>query len=295
MSRPLTLGNKRRTEWAVTMPSFLWLIIFFLIPTIIIFAYAVKPQNIYGSVGSGWSLEAIYNLADPNYYVLIVRTLFLGVTTTLICLVLALPVGYQMVLISKKMRRLLILLLVLPFWSSFLIRIFAWKMLLHPEGYIKSFLVSLHIIDAETSLLYNIGAVLLVMVYTYLPFAVFPIYAAASKFNFQLIEAAMDLGASRRQAFFKVFVPGIGTGIATAFIMVFISAVGAYVIPDLIGGFSSEMIGNKIAQRVFVDRNLPQASALSVLLTIVVLLPLILITYFSTRQKKLEAEARNKE
>ncbi len=289
------MNRKTKNEWYLTLPSFLWLLIFFFIPTCIIYAYALKPQNIYGSVGTGWTLDAIKSLLDPNYYVLLIRTLLLGGATTIICLILALPVGYQMTLISKRMRRLLILLLVLPFWSSFLIRIFAWKMLLHPEGYIKNLLVFLNFVDADTSLLYNLGAVLLVMVYTYLPFAVFPIYAAASKFNFQLIEAAMDLGASKRQAFWKIFVPGIGKGIFTASVMVFISAVGAYVIPDLIGGFSSEMIGNKIAQRVFVDRNLPQASALSVLLSLVVLLPLFGITFLTSRQKKIEAEARNRE
>lgn len=289
------MNKSSKNEWYLTLPSFLWLILFFLIPTCIIYAYALKPQNIYGSVGTGWSLEAIKSLLDPNYYVLIGRTLFLAGMTTLICLLLSLPVGYQMALLSKRARRLLILLLVLPFWSSFLIRIFAWKLLLHPEGSIKNFLVFFHIIDKDTSLLYNSGAVLLVMVYTYLPFAVFPIYAAASKFNFQLFEAAMDLGASRRQAFFKVFIPGISKGLFTGGLMVFISAVGAYVIPDLIGGFNSEMIGNKIAQRVFVDRDLPQASALSVLLSVVVLLPLLAITLYSGRQKKIEAEARNRE
>ncbi|CUI16683.1 putative ABC-type spermidine/putrescine transport system, permease subunit I [Candidatus Protochlamydia naegleriophila] len=294
-SSKMPMNNKSRSEWFLTLPSFIWLLIFFLVPTCIIYAYALKPHTIYGSVGEGFSFDAIKDLMDPNYYILIGRTLFLGIATTLICLLLALPVGYQMTLLSTKARHLLMLLLVLPFWSSFLIRIFAWKMLLHPEGYIKKILVFLHVVDSDTSLLYNLASVVLVMVYTYLPFAVFPIYAAASKFNFQLLEAAMDLGATRSKAFFQVFIPGIGKGIMTATVMVFISAVGAYVIPDLVGGFSSEMIGNKIAQRVFVDRNLPQASALSALLSLVIFLPLLAIVFVSSRQKKIEAEVRNRE
>ncbi|MBA2369421.1 MAG: ABC transporter permease [Candidatus Protochlamydia sp.] len=291
----IRMNSTAKNQWFLTLPSLLWLFIFFLIPTVVIYAYALKPGTIYGGVGDGWSLESIKTLFDPNYYILIGRTLFLSLMTTLICLLLALPVGYQMTLISKRARHLLLLLLVLPFWSSFLIRIFAWKMLLHPEGYLKKLLVFLHLVDPATSLLYNITSVILIMVYTYLPFAVFPIYAAASKFNFQLFEAAMDLGASRSKAFFKVFIPGIGKGIITATIMVFISAVGAYVIPDLIGGFSSEMIGNKIAQRVFVDRDLPQASALSALLSAIILIPLLIILLVSTHQKRLEAEVRNRE
>ena len=282
-------------EWLLTFPSFFWLFFFFSIPTLIIFAYAFKPSDPHGGVGTGWTWETIKALANPNYYLLIWRTFWLSACTTLACLFLSLPVGYQLAVISEKWRRLLLLMLVVPFWSSFLIRIFAWKTLLHPEGFLKNFLVSLHIISPDTSLLYNSGAVLLVMVYTYLPFAVFPIYAAASKFNFQLMEAAMDLGATRRQAFFKVFVPGIRKGILTAMVMVFIPAIGAYVIPDLVGGANSEMIGNKIAQRTFIDRNLPQASALSALLALFVLLPMMGLTLLSSRSKRLEAEARNRE
>ncbi len=164
---------------------------------------------------------------------------------------------------SERRRRILLMLIIVPFWTSFLIRIFAWKSLLHPEGLVKKALVALGLAGPETSLLYNAGAVLLVMVYTYLPFAILPIYAAAEKFDFRLIEAARDLGARPFQAFRRVFLPGIRRGLLTAVLVVFIPALGSYVIPDLVGGPSSEMIGNKIAQRVFVDRNLPHASALS--------------------------------
>ena len=289
------LSKEKKNEFYLTLPSFFWLAIFFLVPTIFVFAYAFRTSNTYGDIGPEWTLETIKQLADPNYYILIWRTTWLSVLTTIFCLLLALPVGYQLAQTSPKMRQLLLLLLVVPFWTSFLIRIFAWKSLLHPEGAFKAFLVSLHIISPDTTLLYNPAAVLLVMVYTYLPFAVFPIYAAASKFNFQLIEAAMDLGATKRQSFFQIFVPGIRKGILTAMVMVFIPAIGAYVIPDLVGGSSSEMIGNKIAQRTFVDRNLPLASALSALLALAILIPLVLVTLIQPWTKRIEAETRNKE
>lgn len=289
------MERKTKNEWWITFPSFTWLLAFFLIPSLIIFAYALKPEDPFGGVGQGWTFDTIRSIFDPSYFSLIWRTLWLSCLTTLFCLVLALPVGYQLATTRPKWRRLLLLLFVIPFWSSFLIRIFAWKTLLHPEGLFKKLLVTLHLASPEATLLYNSGAVLLVMVYTYLPFAVFPIYAAASKFNFQLIEAALDLGATRMEAFFKVFVPGIKKGILTAMVMVFIPAIGAYVIPDLVGGSNSEMIGNKIAQRTFVDRNLPQASALSALLALAVLVPMILVTIWTKRSKRIEAEARSKE
>ena len=289
------MERKSKSELWMTVGPFTWLLIFFLVPSLIIFAYAFKPEDPFGGVGEGWTTETIRSIFDPNYFALIWRTLWLSCLTTLICLLLALPVGYQLAITKPKWRRLLLLLFVIPFWSSFLIRIFAWKSVLHPEGLLKKALVALHIVSPEATLLYNSGAVLLVMVYTYLPFAVFPIYAAASKFNFQLIEAALDLGASRMESFFKVFVPGIKKGILTAMVMVFIPAIGAYVIPDLVGGSNSEMIGNKIAQRTFVDRNLPQASALSALLGLAVLVPMVLAAMWTKRSRRIEAEAHSKE
>ncbi len=282
-------------EICLSLPSLGWLLVFFLIPTLIVFTYAFKPSDPYGGVEEGWTLQTIASLANANYFVLIWRTMWLSIVTMLSCIALALPVGYYLARAEPKVRSLMLLLIIVPFWSSFLIRIFAWKSFLHPEGAFKQVLVFLHLVSAETPLLYNSGAVLLVMIYTYLPFGILPIYAAAGKFNFQLIEAALDLGATRLTAFFRIFIPGIRKGIFTAMVMVFVPAVGAYVIPDLVGGTQSEMIGNKIAQRTLVDRNLPQASALSTLLAMVVIFPLLAITLIQARSKKLKLEAKNRE
>lgn len=282
-------------EFIITLPSYIWLFLFFSIPTMIIFAFAFKPSDSFGGIGEGWTLDNIYTLMDSTYLWLIWKTIWISLIATFLCLALGLPVGYQLARSSRTVRQLILLLIIVPFWSSFLVRIFAWKSLLHPEGFFKNTLVALHIIDPSTSLLYNSGAVLLVMVYTYLPFAVLPIYSAASKFNFQLLEAASDLGATRPYAFFKVFIPSIRKGMGTALVMVFIPAIGAYVIPDLVGGTQNEMIGNKIAQRTFLDRNLPLASALSALLALIILLPTMIFTIFQSRAKKLILEGRAKE
>ena len=138
--------------------------------------------------------------------------------------------------------------------------------------------MALGLAGPETMLLYNENAVLLVMVYTELPFAILPLYAAADKFDFQLIEAAKDLGATSFRAFRSIFLPGIRVGLLTAFLMVFIPSLGSYVIPDVVGGPTSEMVGNKIAQRTFVDRNLPHAAGLSAILALTVVAPLVSIT-----------------
>lgn len=287
--------SRKLKESLLTMPSFVWLLVFFLVPSLIIFAYAFKPYDIYGAVAEGWTLETIWELCDYNLIALLWRTLWLSALSTIICLLVALPMGYQLMSTPKKWRNILLMMIIIPFWSSFLIRIFAWKALLHPEGMLHQMLVSLGVIAPETTLLYHSVTVLFVMVYNFLPFAVLPIFAAASKFDFHLLEAAIDLGATRLQAFVKIFIPGIRKGIVTAAIMVFVPAIGTYVIPDLVGGTNSEMLGNKIAQKTFVERNLPQASALSAMLIAAIFLPMWLIKQYLGKGKKLDIEARNRE
>ena len=271
-------SRRKFSEWLVTLPSFVWLLALFLIPTVLVFAITFKPATPYGGIGEGWTLETLWTLGNPNYPAIIWRTIWLSVLATALCILLATPMGYYMARVSPARRRMVLLLVILPFWTSFLVRIFAWKVLLHPEGLLKHALVFLGLISPDTSLLYNAYAVLLVMVYTELPFAILPIYAASEKFDFRLIEAAKDLGASSFRAFRSVFLPGIRVGLLTAFLMVFIPSLGSYVIPDIVGGPTSEMIGNKIAQRTFVDRNLPHAAGLSALLTVAVLIPMVVIT-----------------
>lgn len=271
------MGNRsrRQMEWILTAPTFVWLCVFFLLPTLIIIVIAFKPASVYGGIGEGWTLDTLRGLAQPSYPQIILRTLWLSLVTTLICLVLAIPVSYWLATIPPQRRNLMLLLVILPFWTNFLIRIFAWKTILHPEGWVKQTLVSLHWIAPETSLLYNEGSILLVLVYTYLPFAILPIYAAAEKFDFNLLYAAADLGANRMVAFVRIFLPGIRIGLITAVLVVLIPALGSYAIPDIMGGPSSEMIGNKIAQRTFSDRNLPHASGLASILAILVLTPVV--------------------
>ncbi len=282
-------SRKKLSEWLVTTPSFLWLFLLFLVPTVLVFAITFKPATPYGGIGEGWTLGTLLTLGNPNYPAIIWRTIWMSVLATALCILLATPMGYYMARVSPSRRRMMLLLVILPFWTSFLVRIFAWKVLLHPEGILKHTLVFLGLISPETSLLYNAYTVLLVMVYTELPFAILPIYAASEKFDFRLIEAAKDLGASSFRAFRSVFLPGIRVGLLTAFLMVFIPSLGSYVIPDIVGGPTSEMIGNKIAQRTFVDRNLPHAAGLSAFLTVAVLIPMVAITALRRKESPKDA------
>ena len=266
----------RRHEPWVTLPSLLWLLLLFAVPAGFVFAFALRPPDPFGGIGAGWTLDTLRSLGNPSYPAILWRTIWLSAVTTAVCLLLATPVAYVTARAPERWRHLLLLAVVVPFWTSFLVRIFAWKVVLHPDGPLKHALAALWLVPPEASLLYNSGAVLLVMVYTELPFAILPIYAAAEKFDFRLLEAARDLGAGPLRAFWTVFLPGVRRGLLTALLVTLIPALGSYVVPDLVGGPTSEMLGNKIAQRTFSDRNLPHASALSALLALAVLVPSVL-------------------
>jgi spermidine/putrescine transport system permease protein len=281
--------RRKFREILVSLPSLFWLSLFFIIPTLFVFAIALKPANPFGGVGSGWTWDNLRALASPNYLAVAWRTIWISLVSSAVCIVLATPIGYFLARVSARWKSVFLMLIIVPFWTNFLIRIFAWKVLLHPEGILKKALSFLGLVGSQTSLLYNPGAVVLVTVYAFLPFTILPIYAAAEKFDFQLIEAARDLGAKRLQAFVRIFLPGIRRGLITAVLFVFIPALGSYVIPDIVGGPSGEMLGNKIAQRVFVDRNLPQASALSVVLILAVLAPLAAVLILQRKREKPES------
>lgn len=179
--------------------------------------------------------------------------------------------------LPEEKRKIVLFLVIVPFWTNFLIRIFAWKLILNPDGIIQKIFVFCNIIPESSSLIYSTGTVVLVTIYTFLPFAILPIYASAERFDFTLLEAARDLGATRWLAFIHVFIPNISKGIIAAAAMVLIPCLGSYVIPDLVGGTNSQMIGNLIANQAFVARNIPMASAWSTLLMAMILLPLGII------------------
>ncbi len=277
-------GPSRAREIILSLPSVAWLAVFLVVPTLMVFAFAFRPADPYGGIGSGWTLETIRRMASPNYPAVIWRTVWLSAVATAICLALSVPVGYCLARISPRWRQWILLGVVVPFWTNFLIRVFAWKSILHTGGSFRSFLVWLGILGDDQPLLYTSGAILLVLVYTHLPFAILPIYAAAEKFDFSLLEAARDLGTSSLGAFVRVFLPGVSRGLATAGIMVLVPCLGSYVIPDLVGGTTSEMIGNKIAQYVYTERNLPRASALSAILTVVVVALLLAFLLWNRRR-----------
>ena len=211
-------------------PMGIWLIIFFVAPLIIILVYSFLKKDAYGAVLPQFSLKAYADMCNPKYAIIVLRTLKISIVSTAITIAIALPCGYAIA--RSRHQTLLLLLVIIPFWTNSLIRIFAWISILNNDGIINQILMRLHITKEHLSLLNNQGAVILVSVYMYIPYAILPIFTAIDRFDFSLLEAARDLGASKNQAMVKVLLPGIKSGIISALIFTFIPIFGAYTVPD---------------------------------------------------------------
>ena len=261
-------------EGLLTFPSLGWLIVFFLVPTIIVALIALRPydHHIAMGIGKGWTLDSIRGVIDKDYPALVWRTVWVSVASAVICILLAIPMAYTMARTSQRMRSTILMLTIVPFWTSFIIRIFAWMQVLHTDGFLKRTFVWLHLMSPDQALMYNMGAVLLVMVYTSLPFAILPLYAAAEKFDFSLMDAAQDLGATRFRSVLSTFIPGIRSGILYATLMVLVPNLGCYVTSDNVGGPDCMLMGNRIKTCAIDFSNLPHACALSLFLMFGVLM-----------------------
>jgi spermidine/putrescine transport system permease protein len=268
----------------VSMPGVLWLTVFFLIPYIIIIIYSFLTSGIYGGVELPFTLEAYSKmLVNAGYWQILWRTVWISIIATSICVGLGLPAAYFIA--TSKHRNIFLTLVIIPFWTNFLVRIFGWMVILGRNGLINSFLQLLGLKE-PLSFMYTPGAVILVIVYMYLPYMILPLYSAIEKFDFRLIEAAMDLGAKRTQAIWKVLIPSIRGGIGAGVILVFIPALGSYAIPDLVGGADGAMLGNLIARQLTVARNWPSSSAISMIFLLISTLGLLVYLRINKVQNK---------
>jgi spermidine/putrescine transport system permease protein len=258
-----------------------WFTVFFAAPLLIIVAYSFLKKGLYGGVVPVFSLDAYRALGNPSLIVIIIRTIVTSVLATLITICIALPCGYFMA--KSRRQTLLLLLIIIPFWTNFLIRVFAWMNILGNNGFLNELLVRLGLIADRIHFLYNQKVVILVLVYMYLPYAILPLYATIDKFDFSLLEAARDLGATKTQSMIKVLLPNIRSGMYTAILFTFIPIFGAYAVPLLVGGKDSYMLGNVIADQLTKSRNWPLASAISLVLTVVTTVGVILMMNLQKR------------
>jgi spermidine/putrescine transport system permease protein len=288
-------ARSKRETWRLLFllfPSLFWLIVFFLFPLLLVFAISFGQRGTYGGVRWVLTPENYARFFDPLYLRIFGRTLVIALATTLICLLAGYPLAYFIATRPPRWRNGLILLLMIPFWTNFLVRTYAWLLLLRDQGLINIFWTgALHDLLLQvamavplpiwgpfleaTSTPLNLfgtnGAIIVGLVYGWLPDMVLPCYAAIERLDFSLVEAAQDLYANRLKSFLRVILPLTMPGIVAGSVLVFIPSLGAYITPDLLGGAKSIMIGNVIYSQFMSARDYPFGSAISFVLMAVML------------------------
>lgn len=288
--------RSRRETWRLLFlisPSLFWLIVFFLVPLLLVLAISFGQRGTYGGVRWDLTLENYARFFDPLYLRIFGRTIVVALTTTAICLLAGYPLAYSIATRPPSRRNALLLLLMIPFWTNFLIRTYAWLLILRDQGVINTiWTTALHGFLAQAALAVPLpiwgplleataaplhlfgtdGAIIVGLVYGWLPDMVLPCYASIEQFDFSLVEAAQDLYANRFKSFMRVILPLTMPGIVAGSILVFIPSLGAYVTPDLLGGAKSVMIGNVIYSQFMSARDYPFGSAISFVLMAVMLI-----------------------
>jgi spermidine/putrescine transport system permease protein len=258
--------RKRLEIGAMLAPSVLLLALFVLVPLCIVAAYSFALRDSYGAVLPGFTLQNYADLFQSVYLLVFVNSLELAASTTVLCLLIGYPVAYYIAFKAGRWAPALLLLLLIPFWINFLIRISAWVVLLGRGGLINQGLVWSGLLEAPVGMLGTYGATLVGMVYAFLPLTVFPIYAALQPMDRKLIEAGADLGAGPAEAFFRITLPLSLPGVLAAALFVFVPSMGVFAIPVLLGGGKDIILGNLIVQLFLEFRNIPLGAAVSMLL-----------------------------
>lgn len=251
--------------WALLTPMVLWLLLFVVVPGAILFIYSFCERDEIGGVVYSFTWRNYERAFDPVYLRIFWRSIVYAGITTIICAVVGYPVAYYMARAGESLRNRLLLLVMVPFWTSFLIRTYAWITILKQEGLLNSFVQTMNLNLGPFNLLYTPTAVVIGLVYAYLPFMILPIYGSAEKLDNSLIEAAYDLGAGPVRAFSSVIVPLTMPGIAAGTMLVFVPAIGMFAITDLMGGAKVPMIGNVIQNQFLQARDWPFGAALGVI------------------------------
>jgi len=288
---------------AVVAGPFFWLLLFFLVPFILVVKISfadqqlgIPPYTELTSYAEGvWHIALDFShyaflLQDTLYFATYVNSVVVAAISTLLCLLIGYPMAYYIARSNPATRNVLMMAVMLPFWTSFLIRVYAWIGILKNNGLLNNFLISTGIIHSPLELYHTNTAVYIGMVYSYLPFLVMPLYAHLVKMDLTLLEAAYDLGAKPWRAFVEITLPLSKNGIIAGCLLVFIPAVGEYVIPELLGGANTLMIGRVMWNEFFDNADWPMASAVTCAMVVLLLVPMALFQHYQAK----ELEGRGK-
>ncbi len=269
----------------LSTPYILWTVLFTIVPLIIILIFSLSASSKIGNLSTDFTLDRYVQFFEPIYADVFFRSIKLSLYSTVFCLILGYPVAY--IIANKKMRirNFLILFIILPQWTNFLLRTYAWMSILKDNGPINSFLINIGLIKEPLTLLYTDGAVLMGMVYNFLPYMILPIYTVILKIDKAYVEAARDLGASSAITFRKIILPLSMPGIVSGIIMVFMPAISTFVISDLLGGGHSMLMGNLIQNQFLAARNWQFGSAISMILIGIILITMLVLNRYSSSDK----------
>lgn len=269
--------RERRRLLGLITPGLLWLLLFFLLPLLIIVVYSFLERSPTGEIAWRWGLHNYRRLlGDPIYFVIFARSFGIALATTVLTLLIGYPMALFIARQSERRRTVLIFLVMLPFWTNFLVRMYAWQFLLNNTGLINSTLESLGL--APLGLINTTSAVLVGLVYGELPYMVLPLYAILERFPWALLEAAEDLGASRARAFWRVLLPLTLPGVTAGAVLVFIPTIGSFVVPQLLGGGKVAMLGNVLERQFLAAQDQPFGSTIA--LVFMLLLLAAIVVYF---------------
>jgi spermidine/putrescine transport system permease protein len=261
----------RMQSWLLMLPGIGWLTVFMIVPCLIVFFYSFFERGIYGGIDYIFGLDNFARAAEPVYLSIFLGSTRIAATATVIAVLLAYPAAYAISLAPKQRQTRYLLLIMLPFWSNYLIRTYAWIVLLNREGLINRGLAGLGVIDEPLPILYNEFAVVTGLVYNYLPFVILAIYASIQRLNPELREASEDLGAPAWRTFLRVTLPLTLPGVAAGAVFVFVLSIGNFITPDLLGGGRLQMVGNLIYDQFLSARDWPFGAALSLILILIMM------------------------
>ena len=290
----MIINSNKLNNFIILTPYF-WLVLFFFIPLCLIFKISISvaewgmpPYQDLIIWDNGFKLNITFDnyyfiLKDVYYLNSFVNSLVLAFISTVFCILIGFPIAYYIATSEPNTRRIFLMLIIIPFWSSFLLRIYAWKVILQGNGLINIILMNLGLIDAPLQLLYNQYAVLIGVVYTYLPLMILPLYGFLVKFDLNLIDASYDLGSKKIQTFFYIILPLSIPGLLAGSLLVFIPVVGEFIIPEILGGSDKLYYGKILWEEFFINRNWPSASALAFIGIIILVLPIIIFQIVYSR------------
>lgn len=269
-------------------PVVIWMLLFFIVPLFLVVVVSFMTRGQYGDIQYKITSGNYAKLLNPLYIRILWNSILISAATMLLCLIFGYPFAYFVARSPKIYRPILLMLIILPFWTNSLIRTYAWIILLRTEGIINTYLLKLGIIKAPLTLLYNNTAVLIGMVYMMFPFMVLPLYSSIEKLDKSLLEAASDLGATPVRAFLKVTLPLTKPGIFSGCLLVFVPTLGYFFIPDLMGGSKIILISNLIKNQFLSARNWPFGSAISVILIVIMFVTLLIYVKSGGSKDKME-------